>query len=59
MRGTFDVTARGATVTPVGGPGSHLLGGLARSNCLIVVPEDVALVEEGSTVDVLVLDRNF
>src|SRR6478752_19339 len=35
MRGSFDVTARGAVVTPIGGPGSHLLGGLARSNCLI------------------------
>jgi molybdopterin molybdotransferase len=36
-RGTFDPAA--GTVTPVGGPGSHLLGALARSNCLIDIPE--------------------
>jgi molybdopterin molybdotransferase len=58
-RGRFDVTARGATVTPVGGHGSHLVGGLSKANCLIVVPEDTTDVREGSTVDALVLDRNF
>jgi molybdopterin molybdotransferase len=59
MRGRFDVTGRGAVVTPVGGHGSHLIGGLSRSNCLIVVPEDTTAVEQGSMVDALVLDRNF
>jgi molybdopterin molybdotransferase len=58
-RARFDVSARGATVTPVGGHGSHLIGGLSRANCLIVVPEDTTEVAEGSTVDALVLDRNF
>ncbi|MBA2574201.1 MAG: molybdopterin molybdotransferase MoeA [Nocardioidaceae bacterium] len=59
VRGHFEVTARGAHVTPVGGHGSHLIGSLAQSNCLIVVPEAAASVDEGATVDVLALDRNF
>lgn len=59
VRGHFEVTARGAQVRPVGGHGSHLIGSLSRSNCLIVVAEDATGVEAGATVDVLVLDRNF
>ncbi len=59
VRGRFDVTARGAVVTPIGGHGSHLVGGLSRANCLIVVPEDTVDVVQGSTVDALVLDRSF
>ncbi len=59
MRGWFEMTGRGAVVTPVGGHGSHLIGGLSRSNSLIVVPEKTTEVEEGSMVDTLVLDRNF
>jgi molybdopterin molybdotransferase len=58
-RGHFEVTARGAQVTPVGGHGSHLIGGLSQSNSLIVIPEAASAVEAGSMVDVLVLDRNF
>ncbi len=58
-RGHFEVTARGAQVTPVGGHGSHLIGGLAQSNCLIVVSEATSSIDAGSTVDVLVLDRRF
>jgi len=46
-------------VEPVGGHGSHLLGDLARSNCLIVVPEEVTQVPAGGTVDVMILDRRF
>jgi molybdopterin molybdotransferase len=59
VRGLFDVTADGAQVTPVGGHGSHLIGSLSRSNCLIDLSEATAEVDEGSTVDVLVLDRNY
>jgi len=59
MRGRFEVTGRGPAVTPVGGPGSHLLGGLTRSNSLIVVPEETTEVEQASMVDVIVLDRSF
>jgi molybdopterin molybdotransferase len=59
VRARFHVTARGAELTPVGGHGSHLVGGLSRANCLIVVAEDTTEVTEGATVDALVLDRNF
>lgn len=58
-RGRFEVSARGARVTPVGGHGSHLIGGLSQANCLIVIAEDTTEVAAGSMVDVLVLDRNF
>jgi molybdopterin molybdotransferase len=59
VRGHFEVTARGAQVTTVGGHGSHLIGSLSKSNCLVVLSEATSAVEAGSTVDVLVLDRNF
>jgi molybdopterin molybdotransferase len=45
----------GDRVTPVGGPGSHLIGALARANALIVVPEDVTAVEPGADVEVVLL----
>ena len=47
-RGTFDPVA--GTVAPVGGPGSHLLGSLARSNCLIDVPESITTLGAGEQV---------
>ena len=59
VRGNFAVTMHGAQASPVGGHGSHLIGSLALSNCLIVVPEDQTEVREGDLVDVMVLDRNF
>ncbi len=40
-------------VVPVGGSGSHLLGGLANSNCLIVIGADVTEVKAGDQVDVI------
>ena len=41
-------------VEPVGGgQGSHVMGGLAQADCLIVVPEGVANVNAGDTVDVV------
>ena len=46
-------------MTPVGGHGSHLIGSLSQSDALIVVPETTTSVDAGTTVDVLVLDRNF
>jgi molybdopterin molybdotransferase len=45
----------GDVVTPVGGPGSHLLASFALSNCLIEVPENVETIAEGDHVTVLVL----
>nr|MBA3266082.1 molybdopterin molybdotransferase MoeA [Nocardioidaceae bacterium] len=59
VRGHFEVTPRGAHVTPIGGHGSHLIASLSQSNSLIVVPAASSAVEEGALVDVLALDRNF
>ncbi|HYZ38144.1 MAG TPA: gephyrin-like molybdotransferase Glp [Pseudonocardiaceae bacterium] len=50
-RGTFDSAA--GTVTPVGGPGSHLLGALARSNCLIDIPQTTTSLKAGEDVEIL------
>ncbi len=44
-------------VTPVSGPGSHLLAGMARANALVVVPEEVVQVAAGEPVTVLLLER--
>jgi len=43
-------------VTPVGGPGSHLLASFAASNSLIEIPEPVTEVGAGEEVDVILLD---
>jgi molybdopterin molybdotransferase len=42
-------------VTPVGGPGSHLLASFAASNSLIEIPEPVTEVGAGEEVDVILL----
>jgi molybdopterin molybdotransferase len=47
-RGAFDPAA--GTVAPVGGPSSHLLAALARSNCLIDIPETTTALEVGEQV---------
>ena len=57
LRGDYDGVH--ATVSPVGGPGSHLIGDLAMANCLLVIPEETTALEAGSEVDVLVLDGEF
>ena len=44
-------------MTPVGGHGSHLIGDLARSDALVVVPEGVGSVPAGEQVQVLRLDE--
>jgi molybdopterin molybdotransferase len=59
IRARFEVTHRGATVTPVGGQSSHLIGSLAHANCLVVVPEDVTSIAAEETVNAMVLDRTF
>lgn len=56
LRGDYAVGPDGPTVTPVGGPGSHLIGGLAQSNCLVVVAEDMVSLDAGADVEVLLLD---
>lgn len=60
MRGQLVAPGDGAVrvVRPVGGGGSHLLGGLALADCLIVVPEDVTHVNAGDALDVVVLDEH-
>jgi molybdopterin molybdotransferase len=43
-------------VTPLGGPGSHLLASFAASNCLIEIPEQMTEVDAGTEVDLVLLD---
>jgi molybdopterin molybdotransferase len=59
VRASYVLDERGGTVSPLGGHGSHLLGDLAGADALVVVPADVDVVEAGSYVDVLLLDRDF
>jgi len=59
VRGYFEVTHRGAKVTPVEGDESHRIGALSRANALIVVNEDETALNMGDTVRTLVLDRPF
>ncbi|TAK68462.1 MAG: molybdopterin molybdenumtransferase MoeA [Actinomycetota bacterium] len=55
-RGTLGVADGRYVVRPVGGQGSHVLGGLARSDALIAIPPAVTTVKAGSAVTVLRLD---
>jgi molybdopterin molybdotransferase len=59
VRAEYDVDAGGPCVTPVGGHGSHLIGDLASSNALVVVPAEVTAVPAGEQVQVLRLDEEF
>ncbi|MEV2246779.1 gephyrin-like molybdotransferase Glp [Streptomyces sp. NPDC049970] len=53
LRGTYDAEA--GTVTPVGGPGSHLIAALAQADALIVLPEDITSAEPGADTEVILL----
>lgn len=56
MRGWYEPDGAGAgTVRPVGGAGSHLVGGLNQANALIVVPEYVSEVKPDDVVRVMAL----
>lgn len=59
VRAAWDSDRGGAFVTPVGGHGSHLLGDLAASDALIVVPPETTHVQAGEMVQVLRLDEDF
>ena len=59
VRASWQRDGAEVTVTPVGGSGSHLIGDLAQSDALVVVPEDVTSVDAGETVQVLRLDEEF
>ena len=58
-RASYSLEKDGPVVTPVGGHGSHLLGDLAQSDALVVVPEGVGSVPAGEQVQVLRLDEEF
>ncbi len=58
-RGIMSVVDGRLAVTPVGPQGSHMIGDLAESDALIVVPESVTSVDAGETVTVLPLDEEF
>ena len=59
VRAEYGFDSGGAYATPVGGHGSHLIGDLASSNALVVVPADVTAVAAGEQVQVLRLDEEF
>jgi molybdopterin molybdotransferase len=58
LRARVDIDAGGVRATPVGGPGSHLIAGLAQADALIVLAEGVTRVDQGEQVPVLLLDRS-
>ena len=59
VRAALQVGADGSrTVRAVGGQGSHVVGGLAVAQALVVVPPDVYHVDAGETVAVLDLLRS-
>jgi molybdopterin molybdotransferase len=43
----------GYVVSPVGGPGAHLLANMAQSNSLIVIDQNVTRVPVGDLVTVI------
>lgn len=56
-RGLAEHTAYGWQVRVVGGHGSHLVGSLALSNCLVVVPEYITGMVPGEQVETWLLDE--
>ncbi|MCY7396065.1 MAG: molybdopterin molybdotransferase MoeA [Nocardioides sp.] len=59
VRGEVALDDRGPYVGPVGGTGSHLIGDLASSNCLIVVPRETTALKPGDQASVLMLDEDY
>src|SRR5690349_19984917 len=59
VRGLVDHDRGGSFVSLVGGHGSHLIGDLATSNCLIEAPADVTSIAAGEMVAVRKLDEEF
>jgi molybdopterin molybdotransferase len=58
-RATLSVVDGRLAVTPVGPQGSHMIGDLAESDALVVVPESVTWLDAGETVSVVPLDEDF
>lgn len=59
LRARYEVGREGATVTPIGHQGSHLLGDLAEANALVMVQANQGTIAPGQPVPVMVLDREF
>ena len=57
LRGDLGVEDGRYVVKQVGGPGSHLLAGLALANSLIVIPDDTTHLSGGDAVTVIMLER--
>ena len=53
MRAQLRVDSGRYVVIPIGGQGSHVLGGLSQANALIVVPADVTRISENEPVTVI------
>jgi molybdopterin molybdotransferase len=52
-RGVLDPD--GTTVREIGTAGSHMLGAMARAECLVVIPEGTTTVEPGTEVEIWLL----
>jgi molybdopterin molybdotransferase len=59
VRARLDVREGEYAVTPVGGPGSHLIAGYAAADSLIEMPEDTTDAPAGSVVTVMLLERRL
>jgi molybdopterin molybdotransferase len=57
LRGDLGVEEGRYVAKQVGGPGSHLLAGLASANSLIMVPEETTHLSAGDAVTVVMLER--
>ena len=57
LRVSLEVRDGAYVVSPVSGPGSHLIAGMARANALAVVPEGVERIAAGEPVQAVMLER--
>jgi molybdopterin molybdotransferase len=57
LRVLLEVRDGAYVVSPVSGPGSHLLAGMARANALAVLDVGVERIEAGGPVPVMLLER--
>ena len=57
VRARFD-SKDAQAASPIGSQGSHILGGLAQAECLLIVPAEVAQVHAGDTLAFIDLRRD-
>jgi molybdopterin molybdotransferase len=55
VRGKLDVGGDQLAVTPCKGQGSHMLGGLAQADCLILFPQEASFLAAETIVDIIPL----